>query len=49
MSGNMLDMFSTISEFNDSKAFNKACKLLYCFMTALAVGMFLARLRGAAI
>jgi hypothetical protein len=45
----MLNMFSRISEFNDSNAFNKACKLLYYFMTALSIGMFLARLRGAAI
>jgi hypothetical protein len=45
----MLDIILKISEFNDSTAFNKACKLLYYFMTALTVGMLLARLRGAAI
>jgi hypothetical protein len=45
----MPDMFLRIGEFNDSNAFNKACKLVYYFMTALTVAMLLARLRGAVI
>jgi hypothetical protein len=29
-----------VSDFNNSVAFNKACKLVYYFMTALAIGLF---------
>jgi hypothetical protein len=35
-----------IIDFNNSAAFNKACKLVYWFMTALAIGLFLSEFRG---
>jgi hypothetical protein len=50
----MKGFLKQVSDFNNSVAFNKACKLVYYFMTALAIalgagfanGLFLSELRG---
>jgi hypothetical protein len=42
----MPNILKKIVDFNNSAAFNKACKLVYFFMQAIAVGLFLAQLRG---
>ena len=42
----MENILKKVSDFNNSVAFNKACKLVYYFMTALAIGLFLSELRG---
>jgi hypothetical protein len=48
------NILKQLADFNNSVAFNKACKLVYYFMTALAIalgagfanGLFLSELRG---
>jgi hypothetical protein len=48
------NILKKVSDFNNSVVFNKACKLVYYFMTALAIalgagfanGLFLSELRG---
>jgi hypothetical protein len=42
----MPDIFKRVVDFNNSAAFNKACKLVYFFMQAVAIGLFLDQLRG---
>jgi hypothetical protein len=42
----MKNTLNKITDFNNSAAFNQACKLVYWFMTALAIGLFLSELRG---
>jgi hypothetical protein len=40
------NILKQLADFNNSVAFNKACRLVYYFMTALAIGLFLSELRG---
>jgi hypothetical protein len=42
----MPPIFKRVIDFNNSAAFNKACKLVAFFMQAVAVGLFLNQLRG---
>jgi hypothetical protein len=42
----MQNILNRVIDFNNSAAFNKACKLVYFFMQAVAVGLFLDQLRG---
>lgn len=42
----MKNILKNLTDFNNSAAFNKACELVYWFMTALAIGLFLSELRG---
>lgn len=42
----MENILKKVSDFNNSVGFNKACKLVYYFMTALAIGLFLSEFRG---
>lgn len=42
----MLNIFQRVIDFNNSAAFNKACKLVSFFMQAVAVGLFLNQLKG---
>jgi hypothetical protein len=42
----MPNILNRVIDFNNSAAFNKACKLVAFFMQAVAVGLFLNQLRG---
>lgn len=42
----MPNIIKRVIDFNNSVAFNKACKLVYFFMQAVAVGLFLDQIRG---